>query len=80
MLQFTINKPVWNTDSVGIAARRLVVGTTMEINIDYKDITGQLIYPYKYRMACSKMKRYPTQTVKGTVLHIIPIADFEAVE
>ena len=80
MLQYTINKPVWNTESVGIASRRLVTGTTMEITIDYKDAQGQLVYPYKYRMACSKMKRYPTQSVKGTVLHIIPIADFQAVE
>lgn len=81
MIKYTINKPVWKTKSVGIAASRLISGTTMEINIDYKDASGQLVYPYKYRMACSKMKQYPTQTVKGGVkLHVIPIADFEAVE
>lgn len=79
VLKYTINKPVWNTQSVGVATKRLVSGTTMEIDIDYKDASGQLVYPYKYRMACSKMKQYPTQSVKGTVLHIIPIADFEAV-
>lgn len=81
VIKYTIEKPVWNTESVGIAARRLVSGATMEIDISYEDAQGSRVYPYKYRMACSKMKGYPTQTVKGgTVLHIIPISDFEVVD
>lgn len=81
MIQFEIQKPIWNTESVGIATKRIISGTTMEVTISYTDTSGQLVYPYKYRMACSKMKRYPTKAVKGgVVLHIIPIADFEAVE
>lgn len=81
MLKYTIHKPVWNTESVGIAQRRLVPGTTMEITIDYEDANGNLVYPYKYRMACSQIKKYPTQVVKGgTVLHVVPISEFEAVD
>lgn len=76
LLQYEISKPIWNTESVGIASRRLVPGVTMEITISCEDVNGKLVYPYKYRMACSKMKKYPTQKVKGTELHIIPIADF----
>lgn len=81
MINYTIKKPVWNTKSVGIAAHRLLDGATMAVSISYKDADGQLVYPYKYIMACRKMKTYPVQKLgSGITLHIIPIADFEAVE
>lgn len=81
MLKYDIKKPMWGSQSVGIAARRLKVDTTMEVTISYKDSDGQLLYPFKYRMATKRMKTYPTQRLKGgIVLHIVPIADFEAVE
>ncbi len=79
MLQLQIDKPIWNTESVGIAARRLVIGTAMDVTIAYTDSHGQRVYPHTYRMACSKIKKYPTKMAKGTVLHIVPIADFEVV-
>lgn len=78
MLRFEIKKPIWNGRCVGIAAHRLVSGTSMEVTISYKDADGQLVYPGKYVMACSKMKTYKTQKLgSGVVLHIIPIADFD---
>lgn len=79
MLQLQIEKPIWNTESVGIAERRLVVGTSMDITILYEDSHKQRVYPYTYRMACSKIKKYPTQMVKGTKLYVVPIADFEVI-
>lgn len=79
MLKLQIEKPIWNTESVGIAARRLVDGTSMDVTIAYEDSHKQLVYPYVYRMACSKMRKYPTQMIKGTLLHIIPIEDFEVI-
>lgn len=81
LIKYTIKKPVWNQKAVGIAAHRLVDGTTMEVTISYKDAEGNLVYPYRYQMACRKMKTYPVQKLgSGITLHIIPIADFEAVE
>lgn len=78
MLRYEIKKPIWNGRAVGIAAHRLVLGTKMEVTISYTDTDGQLLYPGRYIMACSKMKQYPTQKLgSGVVLHIIPIADFE---
>lgn len=78
MIRYDIKKPIWNGRAVGIAAHRLVPGTSIEMTISYKDKDGNLLYPGKYRMACSKAKKYKTQqVVGGVVLHIIPIKDFE---
>lgn len=79
LLKLQINKPWWDGEKVGIAARRLVPGTTMEVEILYEDAHNQRVYPYKYRMGCSKIKTYPTHNAKGTVLHIVPIADFDVI-
>lgn len=79
VIKYEIEKPVWSKEAVGIASRRLVSGATMEVTISYEDASGKRVYPYRYRMACSKMKGYPVQKWKGTELHIIPIADFEVV-
>ena len=79
LIKYTIDKPWWDGEKVGIAERRLVSGVTMEIDIAYEDATGQRVYPYKYQMPCSKIKKYPTYVRKGTVLHIVPISDFKVV-
>lgn len=77
-IKYNISKPIWNERAVGIASHRLVTGATMDVTITYEDSDGNLVYPGKYRMACSKMKKYKTQKLaNGIVLHIIPIADFE---
>lgn len=55
VIRYTIHKPVWKTESIGIATKRLVDGAIMEVDIDYKDASGNLLYPYKYRMPCSKI-------------------------
>lgn len=76
-LKLEILKPWWDGEKVGIAERRLVSGATMEVTIAYEDKDGNRLYPHKYIMACSKIKTYPTYKAKGTVLRIVPIADFE---
>ena len=80
VIKYTIETPWWDGEKVGIAERRLVSGATMEIEISYEDKHGNREYPHRYRMACSKMKKYPTYRRKGTLLHIIPIADFGIME
>ena len=82
MLKYDIKEPVWRDGgAVGIASRRLVDGTSMDVTISYRDKQGNLVYPHTYRMACRKIRKYPTKTLyQGIVLHVVPIADFEVVE
>lgn len=76
-VKLEILKPWWDGEKVGIAERRLVNGTTMEVTIAYEDSKGAKLYPHKYLMPCSKIRKYPTYLAKGTKLFIVPIADFE---
>lgn len=80
VLRLEINKPWWDGEKVGIAERRLVDGTIMEVSILYEDAQGKRVHPYRYQMACRKIRKYPTHNAKGTVLHIVPIADFEVID
>lgn len=80
MIRFTIKKPVWNTESVGIADKRVQGDTLMEVVISYRDKNKQKVYPYRYHMRTEKIREYPTQFWKGNTLHIVPIADFHAIE
>jgi hypothetical protein len=79
-VKLEILKPWWDGEKVGIAERRLVDGTIMEVTIAYEDAGGNLVYPYTYLMPCRKIRSYPTFMAKGTKLFIVPIADFEVVE
>ena len=64
-VKLEILKPWWDGEKVGIAERRLVDGTTMEVTIAYEDKEGVRVYPHRYLMACSKIKKYPTYMAKG---------------
>ena len=77
-MKVVIHTPIWNggNRAVGIADYRLQ-GKVLQIEIDYKDSHGNRMYPDVYTVPCDKARVYPTQTVKGTKLHIIPIADLE---
>ena len=76
-VKLEILKPWWDGEKVGIAERRLVDGTTMEITIAYTGVGGNKVYPHTYLMPCRKIKTYPTYMAKGTKLFIVPIKDFE---
>lgn len=80
MVSYIIKKPIWNTESVGIASKRVAADTAMEITIAYEDGDGQKPYPFRYVMRTEKIRKYPTQLVGGVKLHIVPISDFYAVE
>lgn len=85
MLRYDIKKPIWNTESVGIAKKRVVGDTAMEITISYKDKDGQKVYPYRYVMRTEKIREYPLTTFKtkgsGSIeLYVVPIADFYAAD
>ena len=75
MINVTIRTPIWKNKSVGIADRQIVDDILVEIT--YKNVKGERLYPGKYFMKMDRADHYPTMTVKGTKLRIIPIADFE---
>lgn len=80
MVSYTIKKPIWNTESVGIAPKRVKADTLMEITIAYKDTDGVKLYPGRYVMRTEKIREYPVQkfpSKKGVIeLHVVPIEDF----
>lgn len=71
-----IKKPIWDRRKVGIAEFRLQGGSCF-IDIDYRDQYGNLLYPQHFFITKEKAFRYPVQTIKGTVLRIIPIEELE---
>lgn len=78
MIYYTIATPIWSGDKVGIADHRVKTDDQIEIKLDYKDKYGNLVHPHLYVMDCAKVRTYPTQMVKGVLLHLVPIADFRA--
>ena len=68
-----IREPIWATRSIGIADHKIIADLT--IYIEYRDKLGKKLYPHKSFMTRGKVKRYPTQTVKGVLLRIVPIGD-----
>jgi hypothetical protein len=76
MVYYTINEPIWNGDKVGIAEHRVAVDDLIEIKLDYRDQHGNLVHPHLYVIKCARVRKYPTQMVKGKKLHIVPLSDF----
>jgi len=79
MKLFSIREPIWKTRSVGLNQRELYDEKIIFVDILYKNKEGKRIYPNRLTMESEKVRSYPTQIVKGVVLHIIPISDFELV-
>jgi len=77
VIPLIIEKPWFHGKKVGIAKKRLRVGGIMQVQIAYKDTSGKRLFPYKYLMSCEKVSRYPWYIRKGTVLHMVPIDEFE---
>jgi len=66
-----IREPIWKTHSIGISEGKLATPTY--IQIDYRDKTGELLFPYVYTIDKEEAKQYPCQVVRGVKLRIIPI-------
>ena len=75
MVKIFIRSPIWKTQSVGIADRKIV--DDIEVVITYLTIDGDRLYPGLYFMKRDKARSYPCQIWRGVRLRIIPIADFE---
>lgn len=72
-----IKEPIWKNRSVGIAESKML-DEVIEVEILYKDKTGNRLYPGIYKMNWAKAMTYPKQVIRGVNLRIIPIKDFEA--
>lgn len=77
MTRVVIKEPIWrNGGMVGISDRNL--DTDTEIEIIYKNMLGERLYPNVYHIERERALKYPIQIMKsGTVLRIIPIKDLE---
>lgn len=81
MISLTIKEPIWSTRSLGIAEQRVKGDTMMEVRVSYKDKQGNLMYPYRFLMQTTQIRKYPTKVVRGGVrVHIVPIKDFGVVD
>lgn len=69
----SIRTPIWSSQSIGIAASELTEHD-IDIEITYTLKDGARKFPDTYTMHSSIIKRFPTQMIKGTKLHIVPIS------
>lgn len=76
MREITIHSPIWKSRSIGIAAEKIT--DDLSITIDYKKKDGEMLYPEKYFISRERAIKYPTQTIRNSiVLHIIPINELD---
>lgn len=73
MKKVIIHSPIWATKSVGVADH--LINDDLAIYIDYKKADGELLYPDPFFITKDKARSYPTQKIRGTTLHIIPLKD-----
>lgn len=71
MIKIIIHEPIWSTRSVGVARRKIV--DDLEIIIDYLAKDEDLLFPDPFYITKDEALKFPTQMVKGVLLHIIPI-------
>jgi hypothetical protein len=73
----TILVPIWATRSVGVNEEALKRAPHTYVDIAYRNVKGEKIYPYLFKVARDRALRYPTQLIKRRILRIIPISDME---
>jgi len=79
-MNIKIRSPIWKSRAVGIAERHLLGSGDIFVEILYKNIDKVRIYPGIYTMSKAKARLYPKQVVKGVILFIIPILEFDKKE
>jgi len=73
MIKLKIREPIWKSNSIGIAAFRAI--DDLEITIDYKDKSGNKVFPSKYYILKEEIIKYPVQYCGKVKLHIVPIGE-----
>ena len=67
-----IRSPIWDGMKVGIASYKLDHGE-VAVEITYTTKQGERLYPETFLLTRQEAQQYPTQTIRGTKLYIIPI-------
>ena len=76
MKRVKIRSPIWKDRSIGVAEYHFKsIFDAIEIEITYENKQGDRIYPAVYVLSWDEANIYPTQTVRGTLLRIIPISE-----
>ena len=69
-----IKSPIWHSQSVGISKYKVHPGNN-EVNILYKDCTGERVFPNVFKIDATKIRKCPIQMCKGVPLYIVPIKE-----
>ena len=77
MNTLTIHTPIWKTLSIGISTRYCNRKGILKIEIDYTNKQGQRLFPHPFYIEKNKIREYPTQIRKKTILHIVPIKELK---
>ena len=77
-----LRAPIWGGRKnlkIGIADFRLKMAAIVEVACIYRDKSGGRTFPRRFRIESSKAARFPARRQKGTLIHVIPIGEFEEV-
>ncbi|MHA1853860.1 MAG: hypothetical protein ACTSUF_10210 [Candidatus Heimdallarchaeaceae archaeon] len=75
MKKIKIQTPIWKNKSVGIAEDKIT--EDIQVEVMYRNIYGDRIFPNTYYITKNKALNYPTQIRRGRKLRIIPLADMQ---
>jgi len=73
MNTIVIHNPIWKDRSVGIDEAKMT--TMFRVIVPYKKKCGEYLYPNAFYFNKEQGRTYPTQTIRGVTLRIIPLAD-----
>lgn len=73
MRKIVIHAPIFSSNSIGIADKKITEDLVVEI--DYTNRHGDRPYPHPFYLDKSEALKYPIKIQKGTALRIIPIPD-----
>ena len=79
---FELRAPIWGgrkNIKIGIADYRLKMAPVIEVSISYRAKGGSKTFPRHLRIASDKARIFPARPQKGTMIHEIPIEEFEEV-
>ena len=78
MKTITIKEPIWKAPrSVGIARHYLIDNDIIEVKISYIRKDGTKPFPDPLYISSDVALKYPIQSRRGEILHIIPISNME---
>ena len=71
-----IKEPIWSDRSVGIAESK-IGKSGVKVNILYKNVMGEKVFPHKYFCSVDLAKRSKRMVRRGNKLRVVRIEDME---